>query len=461
MSRVSRRNFLQGAAAGLAVSPLLVHSSLAVEKSKAASEKINLAVVGLGNQGSANLNAIGANKDAKAADDAGKGGKSPRAWNMVALCDVDDKTAGKAYEHNPGAKKFYDFRKMFDEMEKQIDAVLVATPDHTHFHPSYMALQRGKHLYCEKPLAHSVWEIRELTKLAAEKKLATQLGAQRHTLDGLRDGVEIVKAGTIGQIKEVHSWIASPRGMYPDLKEATAPENLKWDLWLGPTPDRHYVELAADGDKSRGIKLVPYQWRFYWDYGTGEAGNWGCHILDIPYWALDLKYPTKVKGSGGPTPDPIKTPKEMQTEFQFAATDKRPAVTLHWYQGKPKILESLKMSDKELSPYNNYFVGTEGTLLCGFSGHKLLPDDKFKNHKVKQTFAKSPGFHEEWFNAIRGGEAATCNFNYSGPMAETVILANLAYRTQSEFAWDAAQLKAANDNVQAMIKPTFKKGWEV
>jgi predicted dehydrogenase len=404
----------------------------------APSERLNLAVVGLGGQGGANYSAV------------------RKHQNIVALCDVDDKRAGKAYEESPKAKKFYDFRTMFDEMESKIDAVVVSTPDHAHFHPAYWALTRKKHLYLEKPLAHSVWEIRTLCDLAAENKLATQLGAQRHALEGLRGGVEIVRSGVLGKITEVHSWIGTSRGMHDiPIEGGTPPESLKWDLWLGPVSAHH--EYSAE--------YVPYNWRFWWDFGTGEAGNWGCHILDIPYWALDLKYPTRVEGSG-PPPDAARTPKSMATRLDFPATDTRGPVALHWYQGMPPIVAKLiKENDlgKKANSCNNLFIGSEGMLFCGFDkNHVLLPEKKFAGHKVPRTFTPSPGFHEEWFEAIRGGKPATCNFGYSGPMAESVILANVAYRVKGKFNWDAKTLKPEdNPAAEKLIRPTFRKGWEV
>ena len=340
---------------------------------------------------------------------------------------------------------------MFDEMESRIDGVVISTPDHCHFHPAWWAMQRGKHVYLEKPLAHCVWEIRELTKLAAEKKIATQLGAQRHAMAALRGGVEIVQAGTIGTIKECHSWIDSSRGMpTPTAGPQTIPSSLKWDLWLGPTADRPYSK-----------DYVPYNWRFWWDFGTGDTGNWGCHILDIPYWALGLKYPTHVEGSG-PTPDPQRTPKSLTTRLDFPADGNRPAVSLHWYQGTPPILKQLGLDGKNM---NNLFIGADGMLLCGFGKYHLLPEKKFGGFKKPAaTLPPSPGFHQEWFNACRGGKPATCNFNYSGPMAETVLLANIAYRVQGNFDWNAATLSPTGDAAAAVekyLRDPFRKGWEI
>ena len=217
VTQFTRRIFLKNAAlavGGAVAAPMIVPSSIFGKDVPA--NRLNLAVIGLGGRGGDNLAGVG-------------------KQNIVALCDVDDRRAGNAYEQFPKAKKFYDFRKMFDKMDRQVDGVVISTPDHTHFHPAWWAIERGKHVYLEKPLAHSVWEVRQLTQFAATKKVATQLGSQRHTLEGLRRGVEIVKAGTIGTIKEVYSWIGTNRGM-PDLPMGveTVPPTLKWDLWLGP-----------------------------------------------------------------------------------------------------------------------------------------------------------------------------------------------------------------------------------
>jgi predicted dehydrogenase len=426
--RFSRRRFHQLAGA-VGVSYFAGHGLSSV-RAAGPNDKLNIAVVGPGGRGSANLKGV--------ADQ-----------NIVALCDVDDRRAGKAYEQFPQAQKFMDFRKMFDALEPKIDAVVISTPDHTHFHPAWWAMQRGKHVYLEKPLAHEVEEVRKLTNAAREKKLATQLGSQRHTLTGLRDGVEIVKSGLLGTIKEVHSWIDSKRGMPKDPGAAEpVPEGLDWDLWLGPVAERPYTKGFA-----------PYDWRFWWDFGTGETGNWGCHILDIPFWALDLGHPTHVAGSG-PTPDAKKTPTSLVSRLDFAANDKRPAVSVHWYQGKPPILKELSVD--KIRNMNNLFVGTEGTLLCGFGAFKLLPEDRFAGFKGPETtLTPSPGFHVEWLDACRGGKPATCHFDYSGPMAESVLLANVAYRVQGEFDWDAAKMTTGRADADALLRREYRKGWEV
>ncbi len=423
---VTRRDALKGAAL-LGAGVWLGTSAQAAE---GPNDKLNVAVVGLGGQGRSNLNGTS-------------------SQNIVALCDVDDVRAGDAYTRFPGAKKFTDFRVMCDEMEKQIDAVVVSTPDHTHFHPSYWALERGKHLYCEKPLAHNVWEVRTLTELAREKKLATQLGAQRHTMSGLRQSVELIMSGAIGTVYECHAWVGGSRGM-PKIPTDSpkVPSTVQWDLWRGPAID----------DRGYHPDYVPYGWRFWWDYGTGETGNWGCHILDIPFWALGLTQPTKVSAEG-PEVHPELTPKSMHCTFEFPAVDSRPAVKLHWYHGTPPILAERGLNGGGM---NNLFLGSKGMLLCGFDKWTLLPAEKYADYKAPAPrFAKSPGFHREWIDACRGGEAATCNFDYSGPMTETVLLGNVAYRAGG-FEWDHAGLvTTGNTAAQELIREAYRPGWEI
>jgi predicted dehydrogenase len=428
MSRtIKRRDFLQTSAA---VSAGIWTASTSNTRAQSPNEKLNLALIGVGGRGGDNLKAVA-------------------RQNIVALCDVDDKRAGKAFENFPNAKKYADFRKMFDDLEKQIDAVVISTPDHTHFHPTYWAFERSKHVYLEKPLAHSVWETRTLTDMAREKKLATQLGVQRHTLKGIRNAVALVQSGAIGAVKECHAWIGGNRGMPKIPTEAQAvPPHLNWDLWLGPAAQRPYHETYC-----------PYGWRFWWDFGTGEMGNWGCHILDIPFWALGLKYPTRVYASG-PEPHPQTTPTMMSTRFDFPADAKRGPVTLNWYHGTPPILAELKLKE---SGMNNLFIGTSGMLLCGFGSYQLLPEEKHQDTKADDSILyNSPGFYNEWFNACQGSEPASCSFDYSGPMAETVLLGNVAYRAGGGFEWDHQNLKAiGNDQANGLLRSEFRKGWEI
>ena len=427
IAKVSRRQ-LMGTSAALGTGYWLGGS---VPEAKAANEKLNIALIGIGGRGAANLNGVARE-------------------NIVALCDVDEMRAGSAFERWDKAKKFVDYRRMFDALEKQIDAVVVSTPDHTHFPASMMALRRGLHLYCEKPMAHNVWQVRMMTEAAEKYQVATQLGVQRHTIGNVHRVGELVRAGAIGTVREVHSWVGGTRGMPAMPKQFPAvPSHLDWDLWLGPTAARKY---SPD--------YCPYNWRFWWDFGTGETGNWGCHILDIPFWALDLDFPTRVDAQG-PQVDAQRTPRQMATTLQFPARSNRPSVTLHWYHSAsgPEILREHKISARGA---NTVFVGSEGLLVCGFGSHQLYPQEKFQDLKrPERSIPDSPGFYKEWLQACRGGEPATCHFGYSGPLTETVLLANVAYRAGG-FNWDAKTLTAAgNDRVAPLLREPIRAGWDV
>ncbi|MCF7668627.1 MAG: Gfo/Idh/MocA family oxidoreductase [Verrucomicrobia bacterium] len=425
---LSRRSFLKKTS--VITAGFMIADSGTLVRGQSPNEKLNIACIGIGGRGRANLNAVSRE-------------------NIVALCDVDDKRAGNAFEKYSKAKKYKDFRRMFDEMSDEIDAVVVSTPDHTHFHPSIWALERGKHLYCEKPMAHNVWEVRQMTDFAREKGLVTQLGVQRHTHNNIHRVVEIIRSGAIGDVKEVHAWVGGRRGMPDDPKEfPPVPEHLDWELWLGPAEYRKYSPAYC-----------PYNWRFWWDFGTGETGNWGCHILDIPFWALGLRYPTLVEASG-PEVHPEKTPTSLSSKIEFPKRGKRNPVTLYWSHGTPSILKEKNLDG---GGANNVFVGTEGTLVCGFGSRKLYPENKFKDFvEPDKSIPDSPGFHKEWTQAIKGGKPPTCNFNYSGPLTEAVLLANTAYRAEGKFDWNAQTLDTSgNDNAQALIRETFRKGWKM
>lgn len=429
MPEISRRTFTH--LAGITGAGYFAgHGIAAAARAEGPSEKLSIAVIGTGGQGGTNLKAVS-------------------SQNIVALCDLDERRAGKAFEKFDAAKKFTDFRKMFDAVGNQIDAVVISTPDHTHFHPAWWAIERGKHVYLEKPLAHEVEEVRRLTDAARSKNLATQLGNQRHANPGLREAVAVVKSGVIGEVREAHSWIASGRGM-PKLPGPPEPPPawLNWDLWLGPNAERPYTSGFA-----------PYDWRFWWEYGTGETGNWGCHILDIPFWALDLAHPIRVAASPGPEPDKDRTPTSMTTRLDFPARGNLPPISLHWYQGMPDIAKKMIPSK---GSFNTLFIGSKGMLAASFDKWKLLPEDTFQDSKGPEpAMPPSPGFHKEWIDACRGGKPACCNFDYAGPMSESVLLANIAYRVQGEFEWDAAAMKASRDDATAMLRRVYRKGWEV
>ncbi|MDR1492765.1 MAG: Gfo/Idh/MocA family oxidoreductase [Planctomycetaceae bacterium] len=408
-------------------------------------EKLNVAVVGIGGQGRYSIDNL-------------------KAENIVGLCDVDEKRAGNAWELFPSAKRYQDFRKMYDEMDKQIDAVVVATPDHTHYHPAVAAIRMKKHIYCEKPLAHSPAECRIITTEAEKMGVASQIGAQRHAYPNMHRVTELIKSGAIGTVKESHAWIGGDRGMPETPKDfPEVPATLNWEQWIGPAKMRPYSP-----------SYCPYHWRFFRDFGTGETGNWSCHILDIPYSALDLAYPIHVAAEG-PEVDATRTPKSMHCTFQYAARGDLPPVTLHWYHTTAApVIEKYELQKKYVNTLTKkefgfpssagaLFVGEKGLLLAGFDNHVLLPTDKFADFKYPEKFVPdSHGFHREWINACKGGTAASCNFNYSGPMAETAILGNAAYYAGCKsFDWDAKNMLAINcPEMEPLIKPEFFNGWK-
>jgi len=267
-------------------------------------------------------------------------------------------------------------------------------------------------------------------------------------MDNMHRVVELVQSGAIGKVNEVHSWVGGSRGM-PEIPkdQPPVPAGLDYDLWVGPAEYRPYHP-----------SFCPYGWRFWWDYGTGETGNWGCHILDIPFWSLGLRYPRHVQASG-PEVDSKRTPKSMHVTYRFDQSSQKVPVTLHWYHGVPDVLKQHQLSPKG---NNTLFIGDKGMLLCGFGQRRLMPEQKFVDFDAPEAFIPdSPGFHQEWINACKGGPKASCHFGYSGPLAESVLLGNVAYRGGS-FKWDAGKLKTlGNETTQNLIREPYRKGWEI
>ncbi len=425
---ITRRRALQ---TSLAAGVAFYHGAAErrVSAAESPNEKLNIACVGVGGRGAANVSGV-------------------KSQNLVGFADVDETRAGSAFKDHPKTRRFTDYRKLLDTMGGDLDAIVISTPDHSHFHPAYAAMQLGLNVYLEKPLAHNVWETRTLTELARKQNLATQLGNQRHAMENMHRVVELVQSGAVGTVREVHCWIGGDRGMPPIPKDRPpVPASLDYDLWVGPAKYRPYHPT-----------IVPYGWRFWWNYGTGETGNWGCHILDIPFWSLGLKYPTRVDAKGPPV-DPDRTPTSMHVTYRFPALGKRGPVELNWYHGVPPILAEKGLSEKG---NNTLFIGEGGMLLCGFDRRKLLPEDQFADFKTPDPFIPdSPGFHNEWIQACKGGGPSTCNFDYSGPMAETVLLGNVAYRGGG-FDWNSATLDCGgNVKAQALIKESYRPGWEI
>jgi predicted dehydrogenase len=363
---------------------------------------------------------------------------------------VDTSRAGKAREEHPKAAFYQDFRKLLDQ--KDVEAVVVATPDHMHAIPALMAMRAGKHVYCEKPLAHNVREVRLMRETAAKQKVVTQMGTQIHAYDNYRRVVEIVQAGVLGPVKRVQVWCAKQ----PDTRKlsktpVSVPTTLDYDLWLGPAPQRSYDPA-----------FLPFHWRWFWDFGGGILADMACHYMDLPHWALDLRLPVSVKATGKKvSPGDHDVPDLLQAEYRYPARGDRPAVDLTWYSGVPgPDLAATK-------PFNGFasgvlFEGEKGQLVADYDRHKLLPEDKFKGFTPpKQTIKKSVGHHLEWIEAIKTGGTTTCNFDYSGCLAETVLLGNVSFRSGEPIEWDGKAGKVTKnvDKAAKYLERDYRKGW--
>ncbi len=372
--------------------------------------------------------------------------------NLVALCDVDEKNLDPVSAKHPKAARYHDFREML-EKEKSLDCVVISTPDHIHAPAGMLALKLGKHVYTEKPMAHTVHEVRRMTELAAKQKLQTQMGTQIHAGDNYRRVVEKIQAGAIGRVGEVHVWLGGTPWTASGLPKegGPAPAGLHWDLWLGPAEERPYSN-----------RYHPVKWRCYWNFGGGHLADMGCHFMDLPFWALGLGHPLSAEAEG-PEPDAHGAPPWLIARWAFPARGERAPVKVTWYHGDNKVPPQL--SEGKLGDWKGpgvLFVGEKGLLVSNYGQHKLLPEESFKDYKAPEaTIARSIGHHQEWVEAIRGGKPALCNFDYAGPLAETVLLGNVAYRTGKKLDWDAAAFKARNcPEADRFLKKEYRKGWE-
>jgi predicted dehydrogenase len=437
-SRLTRRRFIQhsSAMAAAAIAP-----ALHAEEKKPSSEKLNLAVIGLAHRAAENL-------------------KGVASENIVAICDVDTNNAALARSQLPNAAFFTDFRKLYDAMEKRIDAVVVATPDHTHFHAAYFAVRAGKHVYCEKPLCHTVREVRTLRDAAAKQKIVTQMGTQIHAEDNYRRVVELVRSGAIGTINKVHVWITG-RDLSCKIKGPTSvPEGFDWDLWLGPLPPRPFQEVAHP---NRQYRWPDFDWRWWWEFGGGLLADMACHYMDLPYWALELPPPAKVRASGKKTYEGDNdVPDKLKVEYEHPAHNGKPAVQLTWYHG---VTGPDLEGQVTIPGFKNgvLFEGDKGQLVADYSKHKLLPEERFKDFQPPpKSIPSSIGHHREWIEAVKGNGTTTCPFSYSGALTEAVLLGNVSYRAGEELIWDAAKAQITNTaKAAALMGIEYRKGWEI
>ncbi len=443
--KLTRRRFLDyGARAGAAAATAYYVNPRPALASNSALEKLNIAAIGTANRAAANISGC-ANQ------------------NIVALVDVDANFLEAAATKYQGARKYRDFRVMLEKESENIDAVIVGTPDHTHAPAAAMALRMGKHTYCEKPLAHTVYETRTLSDLAAKNKLVTQMGTQIHAGENYRRVVEIIESGVIGPVREVHVWV----DVYYDGGTLTTgnpkPEHVDWDLWLGPAPEREYVESTIQGKHET---LHPFHWRWFWDYGSGGFGDFACHYMDLAHWALKLKHPTRITPTG---PDPLTeaTTSGVMVNYDYPARGDLPPVKLSWYDGgkRPEILSTFEIKGKKGKPIDwangQLFIGEKGALISDYGKHRLLPHDKADQFAVPEPYlAKSIGHHNEWIEAIKTGGQTTCNFDYSGALTEAVLLGVTAYRSGETIEWDAKNFQAVNSpKAQQLLHKEYRKGW--
>jgi len=416
-----------------------------------ANERLHFAGIGVGGKGSGDI------------DQAGNLG------DVVAICDIDDNSLNSKAKKFPNAKTYNDFRVMLDEMGKDIDAVTVSTPDHTHAPAAARAIQMGKHVYCQKPLTHSVHEARLLRDLARKHKVATQMGNQGTAEDGLRRAVELIQTGAIGPVREVHVWTNRP--VWPQAPQITArptdtpacPEHIHWDLFLGPAPERPYNSAYH-----------PFNWRGWWDFGTGALGDMACHTANMAFMALKLGHPVSVEPTSGPI-NPETFPAWATITFEFPARGDMPPVKLVWHEGKfengEKNLPPEDLLYGEMPPGSgSLLVGDKGTLYSPNdygASYRLFPAKDYEGFQGPEAWLPrngkgDQGMKNEWVEAIRGGQPGMSNFDYAAMLTETILLGNVAMRVGKKLYWDGPSLKATNAPEAArFVNPLKRIGWDI
>ena len=437
MNNYSRRKFIKSASIGT------LGFQVVPSRVFGANERVALAGIGAGGKGSS---------DIAGARDAGA--------EVVGLCDVDAGRLNQAVKKYPGSKGYTDYRKLFDELGKSIDAVTVSTPDHMHFHAALRAVQMGKHTYVQKPLTHSIWEARKLANEARNAKVVTQMGNQAHAGEPIRRAVELIRSGVIGKVKEVHAWTNRPiwpQGLEKKLTAQEVPKNMDWDLWIGPAPMRPYNSGYA-----------PFKWRGWWDFGTGALGDMGCHIMDMPFWALDLKYPTSVEAKQNGNSLECGPNKSIVT-YTFPEGKYNHKMPFVWYDGgympEESVFEGTIVNSQNAKKFDLIIIGEKGKFLFNRNSTKwkTSPEGLLDNVNPEKTIPRVKNEDQEWVDAIRGvGSEPLSGFAYSGPFTETVLLGNLAVRLGKRIAWDGINLKATNaPEAEELIKRPYRKGWEV
>ena len=438
----TRREFLRQSSA-IAAACWVGSASQGRPRKSSANSVIRFACIGVYGQGATDR------------EDAGRHG------DIVALCDIDEGQLEKAALRFPKARKYVDFRKMYDEMADGIDAVTISTPDHTHAPAACCAMKLGKHCFCQKPLTHSVSEARLMRELAAEKKICTQMGNQGTAFDGLRKAVEIIRKGDLGAIKEVHIWTDRPKwpqggGRPKEVEEI--PKQIHWNLFLGPAKERPYNSAYQ-----------PFKWRRWLDFGTGALGDMACHTMNMSVMALQLFNPISIEAN----PDPEWTgdarsesyPKHCTIKYEFGPRGSLGPCTLYWYDGGKRPPEELLLGEKH-SASGSLVIGEKGRIFSSDDYHnvyQILPASEFTDYK-KPEIPTSPGHFTEFANAIMEGkpELAKSNFDYAGRLCETVLLGNVALQAGKKIDWDGVKMKVTNDaDANRLVTGDYRKGWEL
>lgn len=438
---ITRRQFISSSAIAATAFTIVPRYVLGGPKYVAPSDKLNIAGIGVGGQGWTDLQGVSSE-------------------NIVALCDVDEERARSTYETFPNAKRYRDYRVML-EKQKDIDAVVVATPDHMHAMITMAAIKMGKHVYCEKPLTHTIYEARKITQAAREAGVATQMGNQGHSGESIRKIKEWVLDGAIGPVREVHCWTDRPQNWWPQgidrpSHAVPVPQTLDWDLWLGAAPQRPYHS-----------DYLPFKWRAWWDFGCGAMGDMGCHIMDVPFWALDLTAPTSIQAQS--TSVNNETAPEAETiEYEFPARNGHPAVKVTWYDGGRMPPRPLELEEGRRMGDGNggvLLVGEKATIMSGCfgDGARIIPEEKMKAYKSPApTLSRSKGHYIDWILACKGGDPASSNFDYAGPLTEATLLGNAAVRAGERLLWDSHNMKFTNnDDANKYIHCGYRKGWSL
>jgi predicted dehydrogenase len=433
---ISRRQFLGRSAVATAAAAVWSRPLHSQEKSH--NERLDIACIGAGNKGWHNIEQL-------------------QSQNIVALCDVDANFLGEAAKRFPEAARYRDYRRLFDKEHNRFDAVVVSTADHNHAVATTLALSLGKHVYCEKPLTHTVEEARVVARLAAEKKVATQMGTQIHAESNYRRVVELIQSGAIGAVREVYNWCNKgwSDGRFRSAG-VPAPPHLDWDLWLGPAGERPYSP-----------NIHPADWRRFWEYGSGTFGDMAAHIMDLPFWALGLRHPERIVARG-PEVHPDGAPAWVMASYDFPVRGEQPPLKFYWSDGGKHHDLVRETKDKSGKPLGSWglgvlFKGDKGMLAAHYGGYELLPQEQFEGFQPPpRTIPDSIGHWKEWVKAAKTGSPTTCNFDYSGALTETILLGIVAFRTGETIEWDAKNLKVTNcPKAAGYLTKEYRKGWEL